>query len=64
MGGMLVEDRFQRTFEQVTYTLGGEAGANVRIGPLGVGAAFGYGRTIEGQVYSNAAWLRVIVPVF
>ncbi len=63
-GGFAVEQRFQRTFAQFVYTLGGEVGTEVRLGPLGLGIAFGYGRTVEGAVYQNATWLRVIVPVF
>jgi hypothetical protein len=46
-------------FAEGACTLGLEAGADVRVvGFAGIGLALGVGRTVVGEQYSDAAWVR------
>jgi hypothetical protein len=64
-GGFGTRSRFTQTLAEGAWMLGGEIGADVRIvGFFGLGLAAGVGRSVVGEQYSVAWWLRASVALF
>lgn len=63
--GLGTLERVGRTDGRILWSAGGELGADLRVaGPVGLTAAFGYGRTVEGDIHHDGPWVRVGFAIF